>query len=140
MAIKQRPGEQDNNNIQPSWLCFWHNSRARLLLGHSLEHLFALALQDGGFSVERKGIRSMRAHLAHRELLKRRSAEDLELPLGKTSFMVIGFFGVLTPLQTKANGVHTKYLLLQACLVTMFCSAHFNDSRHLFQLFVKALS
>ncbi|CAK8991116.1 unnamed protein product [Durusdinium trenchii] len=35
--------------------------------------------EDGGFSVERKGIRSMRAHLAHRELLKRRSAEDLEL-------------------------------------------------------------
>ena len=38
--------------------------------------------EDGGFSIDRKGIRSMRGHLAHRELLKRGDREDLELPLG----------------------------------------------------------
>lgn len=39
--------------------------------------------QDGGFSVERKGIKSMRAHLAHRELLKRGNEQDLDLHFGR---------------------------------------------------------
>eukprot|EP00435_Cladocopium_sp_Y103_P074278 s164_g47.t2 len=49
----------------------WLQKYQILAAGHGTE--------DGGFSIERKGIKSMRAHLAHRELLKRGNQQDLEL-------------------------------------------------------------
>merc|ERR1711972_460937 len=48
----------------------WKRKYEILSIGHGTE--------DGGFSVERKGIKSMRAHLAHRELIRRGDDEQLE--------------------------------------------------------------
>jgi len=48
----------------------WRRKYDILSRGHGTE--------DGGFSVTRKGVASMRAHLAHRELLKRASDEQLQ--------------------------------------------------------------
>ncbi|CAE7259455.1 ELD1 [Symbiodinium natans] len=47
----------------------WQQKYAILARGHGTE--------DGGFSIERKGIKSMRAHLAHRALCQRGQEEDL---------------------------------------------------------------
>merc|ERR1711879_718890 len=49
----------------------WAQKYDLLSKGHGTE--------DGGFSLERKGIKSMRNHLAHRELLSRANAAELEL-------------------------------------------------------------
>lgn len=48
----------------------WRRKYELLASGHGTE--------DGGFSVTRKGINSMRAHLAHRDLLRRGSPAQLE--------------------------------------------------------------
>eukprot|EP00439_Symbiodinium_sp_Y106_P074422 s501_g14.t1 len=47
----------------------WRRKYEILASGHGTE--------DGGFSIERKGIKSMRAHLAHRALCHRGNEEDL---------------------------------------------------------------
>ncbi|CAE7717786.1 ELD1 [Symbiodinium sp. KB8] len=47
----------------------WRRKYEILASGHGTE--------DGGFSIERKGIKSMRAHLAHRALCQRGNEEDL---------------------------------------------------------------
>ncbi|CAE8618967.1 unnamed protein product, partial [Polarella glacialis] len=49
----------------------WVTKYTILAKGHGTE--------DGGFSVTRKGIKSMRAHLAHRELLARADPAQLEI-------------------------------------------------------------
>ncbi|CAJ1434076.1 unnamed protein product [Effrenium voratum] len=56
----------------------WLRKYRILASGHGTEETAV----DGGFSVERKGIKSMRAHLAHRAL-QQRSPEELQLPLGQ---------------------------------------------------------
>merc|ERR1712187_488708 len=48
----------------------WKRKYEILARGHGTE--------DGGFSTTRKGINSMRAHLAHRELVGRGDSEQLE--------------------------------------------------------------